>query len=212
MFQGLDLSARTLELNKGVDLRNIYLSKINLSDANLSDANLDSSDLSKANLANARLHDVNLSDANLTGTNLSGTNLSGANLTGANLTGANLYSTNLLASKLINTNLSDANLFAVNLTAADFSGAILNEGTVINYGWIWQTTDKEEYPAAYLPVGIPENWDITLEPDYVCKKGSAISDAQTPIDEIKMKIEKRCKPYVPPIEPEAPQEEEPSDL
>ena len=211
LFQGLDLSAETLELNKGVDLRNIYLSKINLSDANLSEADLGNADLSKANLTDARLHDVNLSDANLTSANLTGANFSGANFSGANLTGANLYSTNLLASKLTNANLSDANLFAVNLTSADFSGAILNEGTVINYGWIWETTDQEEHPTAYLPVGIPENWDITLKPDYVCKKSSGISDAQAPIDEIKMKIEKRCKPYVPPVEPETPQEE-PSDL
>lgn len=210
LFQGLDLSTDTLDINKGVDLKDVYLKGVNLSDANLSDANLGNAYLPQANLKRTRLHDVNLSEANLSEANLSEANLSGANLSGADLSGVNFYGTNLLAANLDNANLSDANLFAVNLTAANFSNTILNEGTVIDYTWIWETTDSEEHPTAYIPVGIPRNWDTALEPDYVCEKSSSIQNTAASKAKIKMMIKKRCKlyvPYVPPVEPQTLQED-----
>ncbi len=200
IFQGIDLSPETLEAKKGVGLERIYLKQVNLSEVNLSDANLSDAVLSEANLTAARLHDTNLTGADLSGANLSRANLSGANLSGANLSGANLFATDLTAANLSNAVFSDANLFAVNFSATNLADTILDEGTVIDHPWSWESSG-EQHPEAFLPIGIPKNWETVLKPDYLCKTYSNLVNIETTKKEIKQKMEKRCRPYVPPPPP-----------
>ncbi len=204
LFAGIDLSPKTLDLRKGVDLKRIYLKQMDLSETNLSDADLSDAILSEANFTAARLHDANLTGADLSGANLSRANLSGANLSGADLSGANLFGTDFTATNLSNAIFSDANLFAVNFSAANLADAVIDKGTVIDYPWSWKSP-PEQPPETFLPIGTPKNWDTTLQPDYLCKTYSSLVGIETTKKEMKKFIEKRCSPYVPPppVEPEA---------
>ena len=197
LFQGIDLSPRTLEIKKGVGLERVNLKQVNLSEVNFSDANLSDAILLGADLTAARLHDADLTGVDLSGANLSGANLSGANLSGANLSGANLFGTDLTATNLSNAIFSNANLFAVNFSAVNLADAVLDEKTVINYSWAWEPLG-EQLPEAFLPIGTPKNWDTTLKPDYLCRTYSSLESIEITKKEIKKVIKKRCKPYVPP--------------
>ena len=197
IFQGIDLSPKTLETQKGVGLERISLKQVNLSEVNFSSVNLSNAVLSGADLTAARLHDANLSGADLSDADLSGANLSGANLSGANLSGANLFATDLTATNLSNAVFSDANLFAVNFSAVNLSDAVLDEKTVINYSWAWRPSRKQ-LSEAFLPIGNPKNWNATLKPDYLCRTYSSLDEVETTKEQIKKALEKRCKPYTPP--------------
>ena len=193
-LQGLDLSPESLDIKRGVDLRNVNFMYANLSNVNLSETNLTAAIFSAADLTDARLHNANLAEANLSEANLSATNFSGANLSAANFSKAKLLATNLIAAKLSDANLSDADLFAVNFSATDLSGVTFNEGTVIDHAWIWTTTE-EQHPASYLPAGTPKNWDTTLKPAYTCPRYMSF-DSRTSKEQIKKIMKKRCQPYV----------------
>ena len=213
-LQGLDLSPETLDIKKGIDLRNANFMYADLSNVNLSETNLSAAIFSAADLADSRLHNANLTNADISEAKLSATNFSGAKLSAANFNKAKLLGTNLIAAKLSNANLSDAELFAVNFSATDLSGVTFNEGTVIDHAWIWNTTE-EQHPASYLPTGIPKNWDTTLKPAYTCPSSMPFN-SRMPKEQMKRIMKKRCRPYVHretlPTEQEAPPTEQEASL
>lgn len=213
-LQGLDLSPVTLNTKENTrhikiraDLKNANFMQADLSDVNFSGADISGAIFYATNLRNARLHNVNLSKANLSEANLYNTNLSGADLSKTNLSKAQLFGTDLTAVDLSGANFSDAELVAVNFTSANLSNVVFNEGTVIEYAWIWRTTDKQ-HPLSYLPTGIPKNWDTVLKPAYTCPQNYKWFDASISKDQIKRKMEKFCEPYVhweaPPVNQETP--------
>ena len=211
------------------DLTDADLREVNLTDADLSGANLTDADLFRANLTDADLFRANLTDAylrfaNLTDADLFRANLTDADLREANLTDADLFRANLTDADLREANLTDADLFRANLTSAtlifsdltaanlsetDFSNAVLDDRTILDFTWVWESSDSEE---EYFPMGIPKGRSDTLKPEYLCPRNFVTSyyydiseyinkdgevEQERLKDQSKKIIEGNCKPYEP---------------
>lgn len=199
-LQGLDLSPRTLEITSGVDLRHAKLIYTDLSNTDLRGADLSSANLFGADLSNANVSEANLSNAVISNANFASTNFSNTKLTSSHLLNTNFFGSSLLNADLSNANLSNAHLFAVNLSAANFSSTVFNQGTIIDYAWVWKTSDIK-HPKSYFPIGIPSDRETTIEPAYLCpKKNFLVLASHIKKTHVKRRIENNCNPYVPNIE------------
>ena len=121
--QGVDVWNKWREenLNEGVNLEGVNLSKANLIIAYIDGVNFRNANLSSANLSEAVLIEVNLSEANLRGANLIKAYIDGVNFRNANLSSANLSDANIIEADLRDANFSKANLNGVDFSEADLS-------------------------------------------------------------------------------------------
>ena len=213
-LNSVNLTSANLER---VILTNENLRKANLRDANLRRADLRNANLRKADLRNANLRKADLREANLERTNLREANLERTDLREANLERAVLRNVNFSKAELWDADLSKADLkqadlkyadlTAANLSRTDFSNVILNNRTILDLIWVWESSDSEE---KYFPMGIPVNWNNKpqpkIKPEYLCPEGFDVSEYIDKDDEVgreqlkaqlKQIIEKKCKPYKP---------------
>ncbi len=175
----LDLKGRNF---REVQLQNAILCKATLQSADLTDADILASNLRRADLGGADLSGADLSGANLIASGLKEADLAKADLTKAALSGADLKWANLAevdlkwtdlsGADITEANLSKADLTVANLSRANFSNAILDDKTILDFTWVWESYDSEE---ANLPIGIPRGWSDTLKPEYLCPYGFDVS-------------------------------------
>ena len=174
---------------KGAILTSADLSETNLTSADLFFANLTSADLSETNLISASFQRANLTFANFFSADLTDALLWHADLTSADLKGAILTSADLERA-----NLTSADLSLTNLSRANFLNAILDDETILDFTWVWESSGSEE--KEYFPTGIPKGWRDTLKPEYLCPLGFDISGLVY-LDSLKQRIKRNCKPYEP---------------
>ena len=222
--------AESLDL-KNRNFRKAHLQKAILCGAILPEAKLTKVDLKNAvlisaDLSNADLRDGDLRGADLRNANLRGTDLRNADLRGTDLRNADLSNADLMSATFISAvrgrmaitgvdfreaDLREANLTATNLSRIDFSDAVLGE-TILYLTWVWESSIAKK---KYFPIGIPEGWNDTLKPEYLCPRGFYVSDyidiseyinkdseveqkkKEQLNERLKQIMEKHCKPYNP---------------
>ena len=190
-LSGADLIEANLD---EADLRQADLSKADLIEADLYKADLSKADLYKADLSRADLDEADLSGADLDKADLSEVDLDEADLSGADLTSANLIGADLIETDLTQANLRRANLIAANLSKTNFSNAVLDDRTILNFTWVWESSDSKE---ANFPTGIPRDWSATLKPRYLCPRRFNVSKYINKDDEVEQeKLKKRLEQII----------------